>query len=91
MCTYTIVSDADNIRLADLGPARESQPAFPGAVVNLDFAGVPIAELKRCEPAVGATCRVIRTDVLGNTQERRGAVIQVSPIVRVSLDGGDWQ
>jgi hypothetical protein len=77
--------------LAGLGAARESAPASPRAVVQIVFERAPgLTEFRQYEPAVGGRCRVMRTDDDGNTQERGGAVLQVSPVVRVTLDGEDW-
>jgi hypothetical protein len=92
MYEYTIVSDIEDVpELAGLGSARESAPTAPGAVVEIVFERAPgLREVRQYEPAVGVRCLVIRTDDNGNTQERGGAVLQVSPFVRVSLDGEGW-
>jgi hypothetical protein len=92
MYEYTIVSDVEGVpELADLGAEHESAPTSPGAVVQIVFERAPgHTEFRQYEPAVGERCRVTRTDDDGNTQERGGAVVQVSPVVRVSLDGEDW-
>jgi hypothetical protein len=92
MYEYTIISDIEDVpELPGLGAARESAPTSPGAVVEIAFERAPgLSEVRQYEPAVGVRCRVIRTDDNGNTQERGGAVLQVSPFVRVSLDGEGW-
>jgi hypothetical protein len=92
MYEYTIVSDVEDVpELTGLGAARESVPTSPGAVVQIPFERGPgPTEFREYEPGVGVRCRVIRTNDDGNTQERGGAVLQVSPVVRVSLDGEDW-
>jgi hypothetical protein len=92
MYEYTIVSDVEGVpALADLGAAHESAPPSSGAVVQIVFERAPgLTAFRQYEPAVGSRCRVTRTDDNGNSQERGGAVLQVSPVVRVSLDGGDW-
>jgi hypothetical protein len=92
MYAYTVVSEMEDVpELVGLGAARESAPTSRGAVVEIVFERAPsLAEFRQYEPAVGVRCRVIRTDDNGNTEERGGAMLQVSPVVRISLDGEGW-
>lgn len=92
MYTYRIVSDHTGVpEFADLGAPIVSPPASPGATFDLIFTGVGFQDLHRFEPAVGVRCRVVRTTEDGAGQECGGAVLQVEPRIRVSMDGAGWQ
>lgn len=78
--------------MTGLGTPAETTPARRGSVTELIFAtrlGIP--EIRVYEPAVGATCRFVRTSEDGGRQECGGAVNRVEPYVHVTLNGEGWR
>lgn len=91
MWDYEVISDADVPAMISLGEPTETKPQFPGGCTELFFSTTfDIPDIRRYEPAVGVTCRVVRTKD-GVSQECGGAVNRVEPGVHVTLDGAGWQ
>lgn len=72
MDTYRVISDVSSVpEMTDLEAVRVESPASKGDVFGIDFSANYQMRLSSYEPAVGITCRVIRTRD-GQEQGARG-------------------
>jgi hypothetical protein len=86
MDTYRVISDVSSVpEMTDLEVVRVESPARKGAVFGIDFSANYQMNLSSYEPAVGVTCRVVRTRD-GQDQECRGSVGSVTPL-SISVNG----
>jgi hypothetical protein len=86
MDSYRVISDVSSVpEMADLEAVWVESPASKGAVFRIDFSADYQTNPVAYEPAVGVTCRVIRTRD-GRDEECGGAVRSVTPL-SVSVNG----
>lgn len=92
MDTYRVISDASGVpELADLRAIYVDEPGpIEGGEIEFDRNYALDARLAQLERAVGQRCEVIRSRE-GREISKGGAVLSVTPTLRVSLDGGSWE
>ncbi|MGN6867439.1 MAG: hypothetical protein ACTHMY_03435 [Solirubrobacteraceae bacterium] len=91
MWEYEVHSEAADVpAMTDLGQPHISTPARRGDCFDISFPSGDLMTLVRYESAVGRLC-VVRRSQDGVTQQCGGAVVHVTPNVRITLNGEGWQ
>lgn len=90
--TYRVISEASGVpELAGLRATYVDEPGpIEGGEIEFDTNYALDARLSQIEQAVGQRCEVIRSRE-GREISKGGAVRSVTPMLRISLDGGRWE